>query len=179
MKIACIGWGSLIWRPENLQIQNKWYEDGPILPIEFTRQSDNDRITLIIDKSAKPIRTFWALMTVDDLPSAIESLKQREGCKTEGIRFVKSTDKNNEDVKSTIIKWLKTNQIDAAIWTGLSYSKKTDNNRPSIEYVVKHLKGLDYNTRKIAEEYIRKAPKQIDTEYRRIIEFELGWTHVE
>ena len=62
MKIACIGWGSLIWMPENLMIQNKWFEDGPMLPIEFARQSDNGRITLIIDEFARPVRTLWSLI---------------------------------------------------------------------------------------------------------------------
>jgi hypothetical protein len=78
MKIACLGWGSLIWRPENLQVQEKWFEDGPILPIEFSRQSDNGRITLIIDEKAKPVRVLWALMTTENLELSIESLKERE-----------------------------------------------------------------------------------------------------
>ena len=81
MKIACIGWGSLVWRPENLQIQNKWFDDGPLLPIEFTRQSDNGRMTLIIDDSSSFVRTLWALMTVEDLPTAIKSLEERENSK--------------------------------------------------------------------------------------------------
>ena len=63
MKIACIGWGSLIWNSGVLKIRNKWYEDGPILPIEFSRISDDGRVTLIIDKSGTPVRTLWALMT--------------------------------------------------------------------------------------------------------------------
>ena len=49
-----------------LNIENKWFEDGPLLPIEFTRQSDNGRMTLIIDNAAKPVRTLWALMTSEN-----------------------------------------------------------------------------------------------------------------
>lgn len=179
MKIACLGWGSLIWRPENLKIQSAWFEDGPLLPIEFTRQSDNGRITLIIDEQAKPVRTLWALMTTDMLPLAIESLKEREGVtRDEAIHNVIATDDNTSNIKAVVIKWLNVMNLDTAIWTGLSYSAKTNKLRPTIDYVINHLKELDYNSRKTAEEYIRKAHKQIDTEYRRRIEHELGWSPI-
>ena len=177
MKIACLGWGSLIWRPENLKIQSEWFKDGPLLPIEFSRQSDNGRITLIIDELAAPTRALWALMTTDALPLSIQSLKEREGAKKdEAIHSIQATDKDNSPVRSTIIKWLNVMNLDAAIWTGLSYSDKTEKKRPTIDYIINHLKQLDHNSRKTAEEYIRKAPRQIDTEYRRKIELALGWS---
>jgi len=178
MKIACIGWGSLIWRPENLPIQHKWFDDGPILPVEFTRQSSDDRITLIIDEQAKPVRTLWTLMMTTELDQAIIALKEREGAKkVDVIHSVTTSTENATGVKGEILKWIKTLNLDAAIWTGLSYSDKTNKERPTLEYVINHLKNLQHNKRKHAEEYIRKAPKQIDTEYRRQIEFTLGWTH--
>ena len=39
MKIACLGWGSVIWDPRALPIQREWFKDGPFAPVEFTRQS--------------------------------------------------------------------------------------------------------------------------------------------
>lgn len=177
MKIACIGWGSLVWRPENLKIQNKWFEDGPLLPIEFTRISDNDRVTLIIDRESSPIRTLWALMSVGELSEAIESLRIRENIQRESlIHHVLASENNSDDIKSIIIEWLRYKQLDAAIWTGLSYSKKTNQERPSIEEILHHLTTIDHNSRKNAEEYIRKTPRQVDTAYRRIIELHYGWT---
>lgn len=179
MKIACLGWGSLIWRPENLKIQSEWFQDGPILPIEFSRQSDNGRMTLIIDEQAKPVRTLWALMTTDTLKLSIESLKEREGVKKdEAINSIQADSKDNTKIALTVIKWLNVINLDAAIWTGLSFSEKTEKKRPTIEAVINHLQNLDYNARKTAEEYIRKTPKQIDTEYRREIERQLGWSPI-
>src|SRR5690348_5301348 len=54
MKIACLGWGSLVWDPRALPIQREWFKDGPFAPIEFTRKSTDGRITLVIDPSAHP-----------------------------------------------------------------------------------------------------------------------------
>ncbi len=181
MKIACIGWGSLIWRPDGLKIQNKWFEDGPLLQIEFARQSDNDRITLIIDnhKETRPVRTLWTLMTTENLDEGKLSLRDREGTVDKNIHSVLTNEVTEDQVKTIIKNWLLVKGLDAAIWTGISYGKKTNSSRPTVDYVINHLKGLEYEKRKVAEEYIRKVPRQIDTIYRRRIEMELGWTSVE
>ncbi len=174
--IACIGWGSLISRPEGLKIRNYWFEDGPILPIEFTRISSNNRVTLIIDKEAKPIRTLWALMTTTSLDDAKESLKQREGVPNIAtIHSVGQNDDTQDSIEIVIKEWLNEKKLDYAIWTGLGFSKKTHNERPSVKDIIDHLKNIDASERRAAEEYIRKAPSQVDTEYRRQIELEFGW----
>lgn len=49
MKIAVLGWGSLIWDQGNLQINDdRWHTAGPLLPIEFARISGGSRLTLVI-----------------------------------------------------------------------------------------------------------------------------------
>ncbi len=87
MKIACLGWGSLIWNPESLLIIREWFQDGPILPIEFARQSNDGRLTLVITENAQPVRTLWALMATTDLEIAKKSLLFRE--KINNIKKVK------------------------------------------------------------------------------------------
>lgn len=176
MKIACIGWGSLIWNPRRLLVQKKWFDDGPLLKIEFTRISSDDRVTLIIDDMSKPVRTLWTLMTTESLDEAKKSLKDREGTSIENIHCITSKNKPVTDVQKIIKKWLSEKKLDAAIWTGLSYN----GDRPDIDKIVDHLdKKIDRKTQIVAEEYIRKAPKQIDTEYRKRIEREFGWTFLE
>lgn len=49
MKIAILGWGSLIWDKRNLRLAGEWQVGGPVLPIEFSRVSGYGRLTLVID----------------------------------------------------------------------------------------------------------------------------------
>ena len=55
MKIAVLGWGSLIWNKGNLRLTTNWTDGGPILPIEFSRISDDGRLTLVIDDVMEPM----------------------------------------------------------------------------------------------------------------------------
>lgn len=63
MKIVCLGWGSLVWDPKELLIDGHWNTDGPLLPIEFCRQSQDGRLTLVIDPQSEPLQMLWSVMT--------------------------------------------------------------------------------------------------------------------
>ena len=86
MTIACVGWGSLIWDPRELPILRTWFEDGPLLPVEFARESDDGRITLVLAEDQQLVRSRWALMNVADPVSAREALRRREGVSPENLR---------------------------------------------------------------------------------------------
>src|SRR5437762_2325747 len=79
MTIACLGWGSLIWDQRSLPIQREWFKDGPFMPVEFTRQSTDGRMTLVVEPTAAPVRVLWAVMLSADLRAAKEALRDREG----------------------------------------------------------------------------------------------------
>lgn len=184
MKIACLGWGSLIWRPKNLLIRREWFSDGPLLRVEFVRQSENGRLTLVISENAKPVRTLWALMATEDLDEAKNSLGIREGIPrsrfASWIASIKVTDEPNGEIQLGIQNWAKSLELDAVIWTNIPAKfNGQDNTEPSLEAATEYIKSLDINKRTLAEEYVRKAPKQIDTEFRRKFESEFGWTFVE
>jgi hypothetical protein len=49
MNIAILGWGSLVWDQRVLPTESEWNSEGPRLPIEFSRVSQDGRLTLVID----------------------------------------------------------------------------------------------------------------------------------
>ena len=67
--------------------------------------------------------------------------------------------------------------VDSVVWTALRCKFNGENGRrPTVEEVLTHLSGLTGRPRDEAERYIRFAPRQIDTPYRRRIEAVLHWT---
>lgn len=177
MKIGCLGWGSLVWDPKGLPVRKPWFKDGPLLPIEFARQSQGYRITLVIEQSAEHIRSLWALMSVNDLKLAKKELKDREGINEGDVGFWTQDSYSKHDFVGTISDWAIQKELDAVIWTALPPKFEDQKGKvPSVEEVISFLRNLPHEKRKYAEAYIRKSPRQIDTDYRRIIEKELKWT---
>ena len=81
MKIAILGWGSLIWLPKDLKFDTNsgWKENGPVLPIEFARISQDGRLTLVITPNGTEVTTLYSVSSFDSLNLAVLNLKKREG----------------------------------------------------------------------------------------------------
>lgn len=125
MKIAVIGWGSLIWNKRELQIAGGWHKDGPRLPVEFARISSRERLTLVIHPDSPGQQTYWAASTAKELDAARKNLQAREGTKIENIRStsLRTAPTDEDDLASQEIHaWLSSQHHDlyAAIWTGLT-----------------------------------------------------------
>ena len=184
MKIACIGWGSLVWDPRELPVRSGWFTDGPFLPVEFCRQSGDGRLTLVITPGKPELRTLWALMAVSNIEEALDSLQKREGIPDKNKeKYIGAWPSKRAKVAcySAIGKWAKRVGIDAAVWTALppKFNNK-DGVAPSEDEAVKYLlEGLSHEKRRHAEEYIRRAPLQIDTDFRRRFELEFGWKPIQ
>ena len=182
VKIACLGWGSLIWDPKKLKIKKgDWKDDGPVLPIEFNRISNDKRVTLVIDEEGTRVNVLWKLMTVNNIKDAIKSLRERENCEESGIHFIATNDDNKKHYpqKLVILKWLKLKKLDGVVWTGLGFkNNEGEAKRMTYEYIKNHLAGLSYIEAKLAEQYVRKAPPQIRTACRERLETELGWVPI-
>lgn len=176
--IACLGWGSLVWSPEALPVELEWRKDGPDVCVEFLRQSGDGRITLVLDSSAAPVPCLWARMTSPDMASAAEALRVRE--KIPMGSFSRSVGQWFGGPSPALIPnleiWAAARGIQGAVWTSLPPKLKDAVLPPSEEVVIAYLRTLKGKTLIAAEEYIRRAPVQIETPYRRRIASELGWT---
>lgn len=182
MKIAILGWGSLIWCPRELNFDLRWRKAGPKLPIEFARKSCDGRLTLVIYPTAKKVKTYWTLSTESTLKAAKEDLRKREGTSPKKIGFVSLQDVKqrcqfDESITRPIQTWAKGKKVDAVIWTDLesNFKDKCDKDF-SEEAAIKYLKCLTGDRESKAKEYIVRAPEQTDTSLRRRIKKELGWS---
>lgn len=181
MKIACLGWGSLVWNPGSLPIHRYWYSDGPFLPIEFARQSKDGRITLVLlqKENYVYVRSLWALMSLDTLHEARKALQERENIKEENIEkhigACLLQENPKFEIEKNICRWGRNLGLDAVIWTNLPPKFNEKDTTPSSEEVVNYLLSLRGSKRDLAEEYVRRTPQQIDTPTRQLIKAKLNW----
>jgi hypothetical protein len=175
--VACLAWGSLYWDPGSLPILG-WKMDGPIAPVEFLRWSSRGRVTLVLDSHGTPVPCLWSLLDVKDLDEAVRKLQEREGIPDANVdrHIGRWSGGSPPALIPTLDDWAHKRHIDAVIWTALNYSSKAMRERQSAEGVVQYLRSLKEPELLAAREYIQRAPRQIDTAYRRIIETKLNWT---
>src|SRR3954454_7222963 len=123
MKIACIGWGSLVWCPQSLHVRSRWFYDGPLLRIEFARESKDKRITLVIAPNTPSVRCLWALMSLTDLDAAKKDLAAREGIEenkiARSIGVVTGQSNPQNEAETEVKRWLSVIGGGRAIWTNL------------------------------------------------------------
>ncbi len=119
-------------------------------------------------------------MIVPDLDTAKIKLAEREGIKMENIPryigYLSPTGSYSGQSAEVIGRWASYIGLDGVVWTNLPPKFQNEARVPTVEEVISFLQTRPPETKKRAEEYIRKTPRQIDTEYRRRIEAELNWT---
>lgn len=177
MKIACLGWGSLLWKTDPVQLASPWNSDGPVLPIEFARVSDGGELSTALCEGARPQTVWWAELTTTGLDEARELLRQREEIDPAHPEWIGSLPGAARGLGAKEIgRWLDTMPLDAVVWTALPPRVDGVEGRcPSAARAVEYLSSLSGETRAHAEDYIRRVPASLDTENRRQITSSLGW----
>src|SRR5213595_34569 len=171
MKIAILGWGSLIKEPRDLPIVGEWQPGGPKLWIEFSRISRRGEraccLTLVIDeKCESEVTTFHVLSRRSELSQAIADLQEREETSADDIgfceiatgRFAPNAFSRHPKSCERIRAWAIDKKLDAGVWTALPRRFKDAIGIPftpaaALEYV----NGLPAATKQKALAYIHAA----------------------
>lgn len=178
--IAFLGWGSLIWDPRDLPVDGDWRPDGPEVQVEFLRQSKDGDLTLVISETVAPVRSFWAIHSGSCLTSAHEALCDRERVPRKNMSgSIGGWSRGDGEPKGIrgMEVWAASHGIESVVWTALPPKfNGVNGTAPTIEEALSYLSGLTGMDRERAENYVRRAPQQINTAYRRRIEATLGWS---
>ena len=127
------------------------------------------------------VRCLWTVLDVGSWEQAREELAKREGIQPENYGkhvgvWTKDSQPSEDETTKRIEVWAKSVNLDAAVWTKLPAKFNGKDDRiPTAEEVVSHLSALRGSKRDNAERYIRMAPPQVDTDYRRHIQAALHW----
>ncbi len=178
MKIAILGWGSLLWdiKPEFDDHHAEWKFDGPVLKLEFSRvsQTRSDALTLVLDATnGKPCQVAYTFSTRKNPDDAISDLRCREGTiiKNIGFYFSDGSRKQGRDNDSleSIATWASDNKVDIVVWTDLpsNFKEKSKCKKSfSVDNALSHLQQIDAKGKAKAAEYVWRAPDFISTPLR-------------
>lgn len=180
MRIACLGWGSLIWKPGILPVTGPWHRDGPDLPIDFARESDGGELATVICESAPRVRVMWAMLKTASMASARERLRRREQIPSSQPLCIGSVSKGNHDRRcphaAAIGAWAAAQGLDGVVWTALPPRfQGTNGVAPHQEAALHYLQQLPPDQRLHAEHYVRSTPLFVATQLRTALVDELGW----
>ena len=186
MKIAIIGYGSLIWDLDDLapKVAGDWQMGtGPAMSVEFSRVSPKRKhaLALVIEDG---IDDFSATSFIDSkrsrLDEAKDDLAARERTHLGHIGWAtRSGDANscNDGVAASAVAWLDETGHDAAVWTDLNGNFHDHTGEPfSHHRALAYLQNLAHDSLLEAWRYITYAPAQTNTPFRRFLAQQPWWT---
>jgi hypothetical protein len=164
-----------VWQPTKRDVtlahDGDWHTDGPQLPIEFARRTNDGWISLVIVPGAEHLSsTLWTMSALSDLDEAHDNLRRREGTSTPRIHGVHRgggpIGEPVTEIADAVAGWIP-DGVDYALWTGLPPEPTwLHEGRVVPEAVLSHAHGLDGETRRVAREYVANAPDQTATPLR-------------
>jgi hypothetical protein len=133
----------------------------------------------VVTRGAQRVTVLWCNLDVSSLAQARQALAEREGIKHAYLeRSVGAWSRefsSDHDETRCVGKWADAAGVAGVVWTALKPRFAGTPVKPSSEQVIDYLKALDPETKRVAEECVRRAPPQIRTAYRERIERDLGW----
>ncbi|MCB4823810.1 hypothetical protein [Roseicella aerolata] len=174
MRIAVLGWGSLIWNPGTLKTSEAFTPTGPRLPVEFCRISNDGRLTLVLteDFGTRSV-TYSAVSAFGDLASAVADLRMREVTTRANIGIVdlrgdggNAAKQRHASFVDQISEWAVEHHYGAVIWTALesNFAERSARGEAfSTAAAVRYLEELNADQRADALRYIRNAPSEVQT----------------
>ena len=174
MKIVCLAWGSLIWKPEAVPV-GEWRPGGPSLPIEFARVGESGELATVVTPGAPTCAVHWARLREPDLSVATTLLRQREGIRDDHYvgMHVAGVAAGPWLGAVEIDRWARAQgEVEAVIWTALPPRfDETVSRVPSPDEAARYLASLVGERRRHAEDYVRRVPEEIAaTPNRRALE---------
>lgn len=175
MKIAIIGWGSLLWdRKEWFDSKHEeWQEGGPVLPIEFSRisRSRGNILTPVIDpRHGSQCPTAWCLSNREDFMDTICDIRQREGVLYKYINWIKFADNVHNcpfpEIELIISNWMASKYIDVTVWTGTQPNfQRITGNRFSIQTAFEYIQTSNMIANPKWIDYLSKLPSFVSTPF--------------
>ena len=175
--IAVIGFGSLIWSADTLELDSPWHTDGPFLPVEYARVSKDGRLTLVIVSGVDLQKTLWAYSRYENLDDTRENLRVREGTVTRHVEYwEEGVTRVSGPTGLAISTWARKRGLRGVVWTALP-PKDTGGLELAMpaEEALGYLSSLQGQVREAAREYVTKTPPQIDTKVRKLARERLRW----
>jgi hypothetical protein len=186
-RIAILAWGSLTWDDDpkfdafNSQ-RLEWKDDGPQLPLEFSRISEtrSNSLTLVIDpENGTRCQVAFALSERQTIEDTIKDLADRESITDLTLIGSVWTSPvalpNDRSIEfGTIHEWARSHGLDGVVWTALSsnFQSKTGMSF-NVANAVAYVGTLKGEGRLKAREYVERAPKFIETPAREPLRVEL------
>lgn len=180
IKIAILGWGSLLWEESQKDFDDQhegWNFDGPSLKIEFSRKSSSrgNALTLVIDPiHGHECRVAYTLSKRPNPDAAIIDLRAREKTIEGNIgRFFADGSRRhsrNSAALDGIGVWARSKSIDVVLWTDLPGSFDNVPQSDFLNVAVDHVQHLPPEGKVKAAEYVWRAPSFVATPLRRVLE---------
>jgi len=180
VKIVCIGWGALVWKPDVLRCKQAWQLGGPALPLEFARTARDGRLVLVLTEAVVPSPTRWVELDYATPEQAQEALAGREASGPDSIGLWPGPEPRHAVGAADIARWAAEQGVDAVVWSALKPRFLGEFGRvPSdADEVLDYLRGLDAETQARARDYVVRAAAEVRTPWREAIEQALGWLPV-